>query len=57
MGAKIDKLKGKAKKVQGAITGSRSRKVEGAVEEMKGKAKERIQNLRREMTRRTKPED
>jgi uncharacterized protein YjbJ (UPF0337 family) len=56
MGAKIDKLKGKAKKLQGAITGSRSKKVEGAVEEMKGKVKERMQNLQREVTKRNKPE-
>ena len=42
-----DKLKGKAKKVQGAITGSRSKKAEGVYHEVKGKLKETADDLDR----------
>lgn len=39
MGEIIDKIKGKAKQAEAAITGSRSRKAEGVADEMKGKVK------------------
>lgn len=39
MGELIDKVKGKAKQAEAEITGSRSRKAEGVMDELKGKAK------------------
>lgn len=39
MGELIDKVKGKAKQAEAEITGSRSRKAEGVIDELKGKAK------------------
>ena len=37
MGAIIDKLKGRAKRVEGQVTGDRVREAQGVVEETKGK--------------------
>lgn len=39
MGEIIDKMKGKAKQVQGSITGDRSKQAEGFIEEKKGDVK------------------
>lgn len=39
MGELIDKAKGKAKQAEGELTGDRSRKAEGVLDELKGKAK------------------
>lgn len=39
MGELIDKIKGKAKQAEAAITGNRARKAEGVADELKGKAK------------------
>jgi len=39
MGELIDKIKGKAKQAEAAVTGNRARKAEGVIDELKGKAK------------------
>lgn len=39
MGELIDKVKGKTKQAEAAVTGSRTRKAEGLIDELKGKAK------------------
>lgn len=39
MGELIDKAKGKAKQAEAEVTGNRARKVEGVLDELKGKAK------------------
>jgi uncharacterized protein YjbJ (UPF0337 family) len=49
MGQLLDKLKGKAKQMVGAITGDRSRQVEGAVDEEKGKLKEKYEDVKRDI--------
>jgi uncharacterized protein YjbJ (UPF0337 family) len=51
MGEIFDKLKGKAKKAQEAITGDRSKKAEGALDEAKGKAKEKFEDLKQDIKR------
>jgi uncharacterized protein YjbJ (UPF0337 family) len=43
MGSTSDKLKGMAKKLQEALTG-RTKKVEGALDEIKGEVKEKIED-------------
>lgn len=48
MGEIIDKLKGKAKQVEGDLTGDRSRHAEGTVDEKKGEAKEKLEDLERD---------
>jgi uncharacterized protein YjbJ (UPF0337 family) len=49
MGSMMDKLKGKAKKAQGALTGSRTKQLEGELEELKGKVKEKLEELEHEI--------
>jgi uncharacterized protein YjbJ (UPF0337 family) len=51
MGEILDKLKGKAKKVQGAITGDRAKEAEGHLDEMKGKLKEKVEDLKQGIKR------
>jgi uncharacterized protein YjbJ (UPF0337 family) len=46
MGEIIDKIKGKAKQVEGNITGNRTRKVEGVVDETKGRAKGAFEEIK-----------
>jgi uncharacterized protein YjbJ (UPF0337 family) len=46
MGAIIDKLKGKAKRLEGRLTGDRVRETQGAVEETKGKVEGAIAGLK-----------
>ncbi len=49
MGELKDKIKGKVKQVEGSITGDRSKQIEGAVEEEKGKMKERFEDLKHDI--------
>jgi uncharacterized protein YjbJ (UPF0337 family) len=49
MGEIQDKLKGKAKQVEGALTGDRARQAEGVADEEKGKLKEKFEDLKREI--------
>ncbi|HMG57754.1 MAG TPA: hypothetical protein VK601_29840 [Kofleriaceae bacterium] len=46
MGAITDKLKGKAKRLEGRLTGDRVREAQGAVEETKGKVEGAIAGLK-----------
>ena len=46
MGEILDKVKGKAKKVEGAITGDRAKEAEGNLDEMKGKLKGKVEDLK-----------
>ena len=46
MGEIIDKLKGKAKQVEGDITGDRARHAEGRMDEAKGKAKGKFEEVK-----------
>jgi uncharacterized protein YjbJ (UPF0337 family) len=48
MGATWDKIKGKAKKAQGEITGDRSKKAEGTFDELKGRVKEAVEHLKKD---------
>ena len=41
-----DKLKGKAKKIEGRITGDKFREAQGAVQEQKGKIEGAVENAR-----------
>lgn len=46
MGEFIDKAKGKAKQVEGDLTGDRSRHAEGRIDEAKGKAKGAFEDVK-----------
>jgi uncharacterized protein YjbJ (UPF0337 family) len=46
MGEIIDKMKGKVKQGEGELTGDDSRKAEGRFDEMKGKVKEKIEDVK-----------
>jgi uncharacterized protein YjbJ (UPF0337 family) len=46
MGEIIDKLKGKAKQVEGDLTGDNARHAEGRFEEAKGKVKGKLEELK-----------
>lgn len=46
MGELIDKVKGKAKQAEAAVTGSRTRKAEGVIDELKGKAKGAFEDVK-----------
>ncbi len=46
MGEIIDKAKGKIKQVAGALTGDNKLKVEGKVDELKGKAKGAVEEVK-----------
>jgi uncharacterized protein YjbJ (UPF0337 family) len=49
MGEIIDKLKGKAKQVQGKVTGDRAKQAEGIVEEKKGEAKKAWEDVKHDV--------
>ena len=49
MGEIIDKLKGKAKQVEGDITGDRARHAEGRLDEAKGKLKGKFEELKQDI--------
>ena len=51
MGEIIDKLKGKAKQVEGSITGDRSKQAEGIIDEKKGALKEKFEELKHDVRR------
>ena len=46
MGEFIDKAKGKAKQVEGRLTGDRTREAQGVVDEKKGEAKGAFERVR-----------
>jgi uncharacterized protein YjbJ (UPF0337 family) len=46
MGEHIDKAKGKIKQVAGVVTGNEKLKTEGQVDELKGKAKGGLENIK-----------
>jgi uncharacterized protein YjbJ (UPF0337 family) len=46
MGEISDKLKGKAKQVEGDITGDRERHAEGTLDELKGKVKGKFEEVK-----------
>ncbi len=46
MGEFIDKVKGKAKQVEGRVTGNKVREAEGVADELKGKAKGAFEELK-----------
>ncbi len=46
MGEIIDKGKGKAKQVEGDLTGNRERHAEGRVDELKGKVKGAVEDVK-----------
>jgi uncharacterized protein YjbJ (UPF0337 family) len=50
MGEKLDKLKGRIKRAQSAMTGE-LKEAEGALDEAKGKVKEKIEELREDIKR------
>ena len=52
MGELIDKAKGKAKQVEGAIKGDRREQVEGVIDEKKGEVKEAFENLKQDIKKR-----
>ena len=49
MGEIIDKLKGKAKQVEGDITGDRARHGEGRMDEAKGKVKGKFEEVKQDV--------
>ena len=49
MGELIDKVKGKAKQVEGSITGDRGRQAEGLVEEKKGDLKGGFERVKQDI--------
>jgi len=51
MGEFIDKAKGKAKQVQGRVTGDRAREAEGLADEAKGKAKGAFEEIKTDIKR------
>jgi uncharacterized protein YjbJ (UPF0337 family) len=46
MGEIIDKLKGKAKQVEGSLTGDRQRQAEGVADEQKGELKGKFEEVK-----------
>ncbi len=54
MGEIIDKLKGKAKQVEGDLTGDRARHAEGRVDEAKGDLKGKFEELKQDIKARTR---
>ena len=57
MGELIDKAKGKAKQVQGRVTGDRAKEAEGKAEELKGKAKGAFEELKTDAKRALRSDD
>lgn len=51
MGELIDKIKGKAKQVEGRATGNKAREAEGVADEVKGKAKGAFEELKTDVKR------
>ncbi len=51
MGELIDKFKGRAKQVFGALTGDRRRQTEGVVDEKKGDVKGRFEEIKQDIKR------
>jgi uncharacterized protein YjbJ (UPF0337 family) len=49
MGEILDKIKGKIKQVEGAVTGNRSKQVGGVVDEKKGDLKEKFEELKHDI--------
>ena len=49
MGEIIDKLKGKAKQVEGDLTGDRARHAEGRVDEAKGDLKGKFEEVKQDI--------
>jgi uncharacterized protein YjbJ (UPF0337 family) len=49
MGEILDKLKGKLKQVEGAITGDRKKQVEGVVDEKKGDVKRAFEDVKHDL--------
>ncbi len=49
MGELIDKAKGKAKQVEGSITGDRQRQAEGIADEKKGDAKGKFEEVKQDI--------
>jgi uncharacterized protein YjbJ (UPF0337 family) len=49
MGEIIDKLKGKAKQVEGDVTGDRERHAEGRMDETKGKVKGKFEEVKQDI--------
>ena len=47
MGQILDKLKGKAKRLQSKFTGDEAKKAEGRLDELKGDIKEKIEDIKR----------
>lgn len=57
MGELFDKVKGKAKEVQGRATGDRLREAEGVVDQLKGKAKGAFEDLKTDVKRAVRKKD
>jgi uncharacterized protein YjbJ (UPF0337 family) len=51
MGAILDKLKGRLKRTQGAVTGDRMKEAEGHFDELKGKVKGKIEEVKKDIKR------
>jgi uncharacterized protein YjbJ (UPF0337 family) len=54
MGELIDKVKGKAKRVQGHVTGDRGKEAEGAAQEIKGEIEGAFDDLKTDVKRAVK---
>ncbi len=54
MGELIDKVKGKAKRVQGQVTGDRGKEAEGVAQEIKGKVEGAFDDLKTDVKRAVK---
>ncbi len=52
MGEIIDKAKGKAKQVEGSLTGDRDRQAEGVVDEKKGDLKGKFEEVKQNIKER-----
>jgi uncharacterized protein YjbJ (UPF0337 family) len=49
MGELKDKIKGKIKQVEGSISGDRAKQGEGVLDETKGKAKEKFEDIKHDI--------
>lgn len=57
MGELIDKAKGKAKQVQGRVTGDRAKEAEGVAQEYKGKVEGALDDLKTDVKRALEKKD
>ena len=57
MGGTMDKLKGKLKKAEGALTGDKVREGQGWVEEKKGQVEEKIEDVKERMNEKRDEKD